>query len=51
VKSFDMSFFKELSLHDEVEIYKSNTENTSVFSITKESKTVFALELNWEKSV
>ncbi len=50
VKSFDMSFFKELSLNDEVEIYNSNKENTSVFSISKENKTVFALELNWEKS-
>jgi medium-chain acyl-[acyl-carrier-protein] hydrolase len=48
IKSFDMNFLKELSLQDQVQIYKSDAENTTIFSILKEEKTSFALQLNWE---
>jgi medium-chain acyl-[acyl-carrier-protein] hydrolase len=48
IKSFDMNFLKELSIQDKVQIYKSNTENATIFSILKEEKTSFALQLNWE---
>ena len=48
IKSFEMNFLKELSLKDKVVIHESSTENTTVFSITKEDKTCFALQLNWK---
>jgi acyl-ACP thioesterase len=48
VKSFEMNFLKELSLKDKVIIHESITENKTVFSITKEDKTSFALQLNWK---
>jgi acyl-ACP thioesterase len=48
IASFEMNFLKELSLSDFVEIHQSNTEESSIFSITKESKSVFALQLNWK---
>lgn len=48
IASLDMNFLKELSFGEIVEIHESNTENQTVFSITKESKSVFALALNWK---
>lgn len=48
IKSFEMNFLKELSLKDKVVIHESSTENSTVFSITKEDKTSFALQLNME---
>jgi len=47
IKSFEMNFLKELSLKDEVIIHESLNENNTIFSITKEEKTCFALQLNW----
>lgn len=49
IESFEMNFMKELSLQNEVKIHENNTENSSVFSISKNEKTCFALELNWKK--
>jgi hypothetical protein len=43
-----MNFLKELSLNDLVEIQEYVAKTKTVFSITKEAKMVFALELNWE---
>lgn len=48
IKSFEMNFLKELSLRDKVIIHESSVENAMVFSITKEDKTSFALQLNWK---
>ena len=47
IESFEMNFIKELSLKDEVVIHESLNKNNTVFSITKEDKTCFALQLNW----
>ena len=47
VKSFEMNFLKELSIQDQVTIHENESEVATVFSITKEDKTCFALQLNW----
>ncbi|QKJ64056.1 acyl-[acyl-carrier-protein] thioesterase [Flavobacterium sp. M31R6] len=48
IKSFEMNFLKELSLKDKVIIHECINDNDVVFSITKEDKTCFALQLNWK---
>ena len=48
IKSFEMNFLKELSLKDSVLIHQCINETNSVFSITKEEKTSFALQINWK---
>jgi len=48
IKSFEMNFMKELSLNDNVVIHKNLSEESTTFSITKEDKTCFALQLNWK---
>jgi medium-chain acyl-[acyl-carrier-protein] hydrolase len=48
IESFEMNFLKELSLKDEVIIHESLNETETIFSITKENKTSFALQLNWK---
>ncbi|MFV8271123.1 acyl-[acyl-carrier-protein] thioesterase [Flavobacterium sp. GT2N3] len=48
IKSFEMNFLKELSLKDKVIIHESISDRETVFSITKEDKTRFALQLNWK---
>ena len=47
IKSIEMNFLKELSLKDKVMIHESVSKTETVFSITKEDKTCFALQLNW----
>ena len=47
IKSFEMNFLKELSIQDQVTIHENESEEASVFSITKEDNTCFALQLNW----
>jgi acyl-ACP thioesterase len=47
IQSFEMNFLKELSLKDVVLIHECIAENETIFSITKEDKTSFALQLNW----
>jgi hypothetical protein len=46
--SFEMNFMKELSLNDTVVIHENFSEESTIFSITKEDKTCFALQLNWK---
>jgi acyl-ACP thioesterase len=46
--SFEMNFMKELSLKDKVVIHENFSEVSTIFSITKEDKTCFALKLNWK---
>jgi acyl-ACP thioesterase len=48
IESFEMNFLKELSLKDNVIIHESLNETETTFSITKEDKTSFALQLNWK---
>lgn len=47
IKSFEMNFLKELSLGDKVMIHENRGDNQSVFSITKDDKSCFALQLNY----
>lgn len=48
IKSFEMNFLKELFLKDKVIIHECANDNNAIFSITKEDKTCFALQLNWK---
>lgn len=48
IANFEMNFMKELSLNDCVSIYENVSQNKTVFSVTKEDKNCFALELNWK---
>jgi medium-chain acyl-[acyl-carrier-protein] hydrolase len=48
IKSFEMNFLKELSLKDSVLIHENSDSDKTIFSITKENKTSFALQLNWK---
>ena len=48
IDSFEMNFMKELSLKDQVKIHESIIENKTIFSVTKDDKTSFALEINWK---
>ena len=48
IDSFEMNFMKELSLKDAVKIHESVIDNKTIFSVTKEDKTSFALEINWK---
>ena len=48
IDSFEMNFMKELSLNDIVTIHESDIENKTIFSVTKDEKTSFALEINWK---
>lgn len=48
IKSFEMNFLKELSLKDKVIIHECINVTDAIFSITKEDKTCFALQLNWK---
>lgn len=46
IESFEMNFLKELSLKDKVVIHENLNSESLIFSITKEHKTCFALQLN-----
>jgi medium-chain acyl-[acyl-carrier-protein] hydrolase len=46
IESFEMNFLKELSIKDQVAIHENLNTNSIIFSITKEEKTCFALQLN-----
>ncbi|MEY3501858.1 MAG: hypothetical protein RL308_3531 [Bacteroidota bacterium] len=48
ITNFEMNFMKELSLNDSVSIHENTSQNKTVFSVTKEDKNCFALELNWK---
>ena len=48
IDSFEMNFLKELSLNDRVKIHEIAIENKTIFSVTKDDKTSFALEINWK---
>jgi medium-chain acyl-[acyl-carrier-protein] hydrolase len=46
IESFEMNFIKELSLKDQVIIHENLTSEEMIFSITKDDKTCFALQLH-----
>lgn len=46
IESLEMNFLKELSLKDSVVIHENVSQKQIIFSITKEDKTCFALQLN-----
>ena len=46
IKSFEMNFLKELSWKDQVVIHENLVHQAMIFSITKDNKTCFALQLN-----
>ncbi|KQB42100.1 Acyl-acyl carrier protein thioesterase [Flavobacterium daejeonense] len=46
IKSFEMNFMKELSLRDQVIIHENVADDCIVFSITKEDKNCYALQMN-----
>ena len=48
VISLEMNFLKELSLKDSVAVYERHSEEQSMFSIVKEDKAVFALEIHYK---
>jgi acyl-ACP thioesterase len=48
IKSFEMNFLKELSLKDKVVIHENTSNEAMIFSIIKDDKTCFALQLNLE---
>ncbi len=48
IRSFEMNFMKELSLNDTVIIHENFSEDSILFSITKDDKNCYALQLNFE---
>lgn len=48
IKSFDMNFTKELMLGDAVALLEYKIAENSVYSILKEEKSCFALEIDWK---
>ena len=48
LQSFDMNFMRELQLGHEVQLVKAQEEKQTFFSINKDDKPCFALELNWK---
>jgi medium-chain acyl-[acyl-carrier-protein] hydrolase len=42
-----MNYLKEVSLNDVVSIETGSDEKFSVFTVSKEDKVSFALQLNW----
>ena len=47
LKSFEMNYLKEVSLNDFIQIEKSTSENPMLFTISKNEKVCFALELDF----
>ena len=48
LKSFDMNFMKELMYAEEVTIQELNSDENSLYTISKEDKISFALQLDWK---
>ncbi|MFD2891429.1 acyl-[acyl-carrier-protein] thioesterase [Flavobacterium chuncheonense] len=49
IKSLDINFMRELNLGDEAKIYKKENNQYSNYSITKDNKNVYALQIEWKK--
>ncbi len=48
LQSFDMNFLRELKLGDNVTLHKGLEDKTEYFTVVKDNKPCFALELNWK---
>ena len=48
LKSFDMNYMRELMLGDTIQIHSAIEDKQTFFSVSKEGKPSFALELNWK---
>lgn len=48
LKSFDMNYMRELMLNDSIQINVATEDKHTYFSVTKDEKPSFALELNWK---
>ncbi|MEL1242893.1 acyl-ACP thioesterase domain-containing protein [Flavobacterium sp. DGU11] len=48
LKSFDMNYMRELMLGDEVQLVTGTEDKETYFTVTKDDKACFALELNWK---
>lgn len=49
IATLDINFIKELNWNDVAVIQKEINTNTSIYSISKENKNAYALEINWYK--
>lgn len=48
VKAFDINFMRELNLNDESSIYVFKNESKTTYSITKENKNAYVLQIEWK---
>ena len=48
VKAFDINFMHELNLNDQATIHLIKNEENSTFSITKENKNAYVLQIEWK---
>lgn len=48
LKSFDMNYLRELKLGDKISISRGQHDNQTYFTVQKDDKPSFALELNWK---
>lgn len=48
IKSFDMNFLKELKYGDTIDINQNTGSEETLYTISKEDKICFALQLNWK---
>jgi len=48
LKSFDMNFMRELKLGDAIQLFSVKEDKTTIFTINKDNKPCFALELDWK---
>jgi medium-chain acyl-[acyl-carrier-protein] hydrolase len=48
LQSFDMNYMRELQLGDVVQLFSGSEEKQTYFTIVKDEKPCFALELNWK---
>jgi medium-chain acyl-[acyl-carrier-protein] hydrolase len=46
--SFDMNYMRELMLNDSISIFKGSDGGQDYFTVNKDDKACFALELNWK---
>ena len=48
LESFEMNYLKEVSINETIVIEKSYLESPTIFTVTSNDKTCFALQLNWK---
>ncbi|CAM4034943.1 MULTISPECIES: acyl-[acyl-carrier-protein] thioesterase [Flavobacterium] len=48
IKALDINFMRELNLNDEAIIHQSRNDTQTIYSITKEDKNAYALQIEWK---